>query len=75
VIVCEDDGAGIPADMKAAIFKRGYFTHTGLGLYLSREILSITGITIAETSEPGKGTRFEIMVPKGAYRYTGTGDE
>jgi PAS domain S-box-containing protein len=71
VIVCEDDGVGVPADKKEAIFNRGYFKHTGFGLYLSREILGITGITIAETSEPGKGARFEITVPKGAYRFTG----
>ena len=48
---------------------RGFGEHTGLGLFLSREILSITGITIAETSEPGKGARFEMIVPKGAYRF------
>jgi hypothetical protein len=39
-------------------------------LFLSQEILSITGITIAETGIPGKGARFEITVPKGAYRFS-----
>jgi K+-sensing histidine kinase KdpD len=39
--------------------------HTGFGLYLMREILDITGITITETGEPGKGARFEMVVPKG----------
>jgi PAS domain S-box-containing protein len=73
VIFCENDGVGIPADKKEAIFTRGYFKHTGFGLFLSREILSITGMTIAETGEPGKGARFEITVPKGAYRFTATG--
>jgi len=34
----------------------------GLGLFLSREILAITGITITETGEPGNGARFEIAV-------------
>jgi hypothetical protein len=38
-------------------------------LFLSREILSITGLRIQETGEPGKGARFEIFVPKGAYRF------
>jgi hypothetical protein len=37
-------------------------------MYLSREILAITGITIRETGEPGKGARFEINVPDGAWR-------
>ncbi len=68
LIVCEDDGVGIPAGEKTKIFERGFGMNTGLGLFLAREILSITSITIAETGEPGKGARFEITVPKGAYR-------
>jgi PAS domain S-box-containing protein len=73
LIVCEDDGVGIPTDEKEKIFERGFGKNTGLGLSLSREILSITGITIRETGEPGKGARFEITVPKGMSRVTGTG--
>jgi len=68
VITCEDDGEGISAKDKKRLFERGYGRHTGLGLYLCREILQITGISIDETSAPGSGARFEIHVPKGAYR-------
>ncbi|MEI7434038.1 MAG: PAS domain S-box protein, partial [Methanomicrobiales archaeon] len=68
IVACEDDGEGIRADEKEMIFERGYGKNTGLGLALSREILSITGITIKETGEPGKGARFEIVVPKEAWR-------
>jgi PAS domain S-box-containing protein len=68
VVVCEDDGAGVPADEKERIFDRGFGKNTGLGLTLAREILSITGITIRETGEPGKGARFEMTVPSGAWR-------
>ena len=64
VIVCEDDGVGIPADAKEKIFRREYFKNSGLGLFLSGEILSITGLTITETGTPGEGARFEIHVPK-----------
>lgn len=71
VIVCEDDGFGVPAEEKAKIFERGIGKNTGLGLALSREILAITGITITETGEPGKGARFEIVVPKDAWQITG----
>jgi hypothetical protein len=39
-------------------------------MYLSREILSITGISIRESGTYGKGARFEIRVPEGAYRFT-----
>ncbi|MFH0967208.1 MAG: PAS domain S-box protein, partial [Methanobacteriota archaeon] len=67
-IICEDDGVGIPEEFKAKIFNREYYKHTGFGLNLSREILEITGITIIETGEPGKGARFEILVPEGNYR-------
>jgi len=67
IVVCEDDGIGIPADAKDRIFKREYYRNTGYGLFLSGEILSITGLTIKETGEPGTTARFEIHVPKGAF--------
>ena len=68
VIICEDDGDGVVAEEKEKIFERGFGKNTGLGLALSREILSITGITIRETGEPGKGARFEMTVPKGMWK-------
>ncbi|MCX6690383.1 MAG: PAS domain S-box protein [Methanoregula sp.] len=74
VIVCEDDGIGIPPKEKEKIFNPGFGKNTGLGLALSREILDITGITIKEIGEPGKGARFEMTVPKGAWRMTVEGD-
>ena len=68
VIICEDDGDGVAGNEKEKIFERGFGKNTGLGLFLTREILSITGITITETSQPGKGARFEITLPKDMYR-------
>jgi len=68
IIVWEDDGVGIAPEEKEKIFERGYGKNTGLGMFLVREILSLTDITIHETGEPGKGTRFEILVPKGAFK-------
>jgi PAS domain S-box-containing protein len=68
MITCEDNGIGIPAEDKERIFQRGFGKHTGLGLFLTREILAITGITIRENGEPGKGVRFEILVPHEMYR-------
>jgi PAS domain S-box-containing protein len=67
-IICEDDGGGIEDVNKEKVFRREYFSHTGFGLYLSREILGITGITITETGVFGKGSRFEILVPPNSYR-------
>jgi PAS domain S-box-containing protein len=69
VIVWEDDGMGIPASDKEAIFGKGVGKNSGYGLFLSREILSITEMTITETGEPGKCGRFEIAVPVGLYRF------
>lgn len=71
VITCEDNGIGIPQDDKERIFEQGYGNHTGLGLFLCREILGITGITITETGTYGTGARFEIVVPPGKFRFTG----
>ncbi|MFA7304681.1 MAG: PAS domain S-box protein, partial [Methanoregula sp.] len=67
-IICEDDGVGITAEDKKKLFTKGFGKNTGLGLFLSREILAITGITITENGVPGKGARFEITVPKGMWR-------
>jgi PAS domain S-box-containing protein len=68
VLVCEDDGTGVDMDQKELIFRRGIGRNTGMGLFLSREILEITGISICETGIAGKGARFEIGVPQGGYR-------
>ena len=68
IVVCEDDGDGIPTIEKEKFFERGFGQNTGLGLALSREILDITGIAIKETGEPVQGARFEITVPKGKWR-------
>ncbi|MDD3710754.1 MAG: PAS domain S-box protein [Methanothrix sp.] len=72
VIVVEDDGLGIAAEMKGRIFDQAFGRHTGYGLFLSREILGITGMTIFETGEEGKGARFEIDVPRENYRWCHT---
>jgi PAS domain S-box-containing protein len=68
-IVFEDNGIGIPDAWKKSIFERKIGETKGMGLFLVREILAITGITIAETGIPGKGARFEIAVPEGRFRY------
>lgn len=67
-VVVEDNGIGVPEKLKERIFESGYGRHTGHGLFLVREILDITGISIAETGEEGKGAQFLITVPPGGYR-------
>ncbi|MDD1683264.1 MAG: sensor histidine kinase [Methanoregula sp.] len=68
LIVCEDNGVGIPPQDKTRIFDKGFGRDSGLGLFLIREILSITKIPIRETGDYGKGARFEMLIPKGDYR-------
>ena len=67
-VVVADDGKGIPPEEKQKIFKKGFGSHTGLGLYLVQEILAITGLTIEETGEYGRGARFVIHVPADRFR-------
>ena len=66
--IIEDNGTGIPENQKKDVFKREFGKNTGFGLFLAREILAITGITIKETGYEGKGVRFEILIPEGKYR-------
>lgn len=68
VITVRDDGVGIPREEKERIFEKGVGRNTGLGLFLVREILGITGITIRETGVPEEGACFEIRVPADACR-------
>jgi PAS domain S-box-containing protein len=59
----EDDGPGIPADDREAVFERGYSTSTegtGFGLRIVEQVVDGHGWTIdVSTSETG-GARFEI---------------
>lgn len=66
-ITYEDNGPGIPHEEKKRIFDRGFGKNTGYGLFLVQEILTLTRISITENGEPGKGARFEILVPKEGY--------
>lgn len=62
-IIVRDNGRGVSEDLKEKIFDHGYGSNTGLGLFLVREILGITGMTISETGVPGEGAVFRIRIP------------
>jgi len=68
-LIFEDNGVGVDAGQKREIFKRGVGKNTGMGLFLTAEILAITGITIEENGISGKGARFEIRIPNGTWRF------
>ena len=65
-----DTGKGIPERNQAAIFRRFYREEevhgeqgVGIGLYLTREIVTRQGGYIKVASEPGQGSEFSIMLP------------
>ncbi|RXA20457.1 PAS domain S-box protein [Methanosarcina sp. MSH10X1] len=68
VIEVKDNGIGVSPVMKELIFEKSVGKNTGLGLFLVRGILSITGMGIKETGIEGTGATFEITVPPGNWR-------
>lgn len=66
-----DTGMGIPQDELKHIFKRFYRGHNareyegiGIGLYLTRKIISMQGGFITAVSEPGRGTMMSMFLPQ-----------
>lgn len=74
-LMLEDDGIGIPAGKKQHIFEYDAGGHAGIGLFICREILGVTGMSITETGTEGNGARFVIHVPSDGYRIEGTGED
>ena len=64
----EDTGIGIPEDKKAKIFEsfvklNTFVQGTGLGLQISKEIVTCLGGLIGVESEPGEGSMFWFEIP------------
>jgi len=62
-----DTGSGISPEVQARIFDAYYSTKrggNGLGLAMTRRIIEDHGGKISVASEPGKGSRFEIRLPR-----------
>jgi len=70
-MIFEGNARGIPADQKERIFEHGSKDTNGFELFLAREILTITGITIRETGN-AETVRFEMHIPKRGYRFRET---
>jgi two-component system, sporulation sensor kinase E len=61
-----DNGAGIPPDVMASLFRPFFTTKsqgTGLGLAITRKNVELHGGTIGVETEIGRGTRFHVDVP------------
>jgi PAS domain S-box-containing protein len=68
VVNVEDEGTGIPSEILSHIIEPFYTTKAdsgglGLGLSISSRIVKEHGGTLTFTSEPGKGTKAEIVLP------------
>ncbi|MHA2299268.1 MAG: PAS domain S-box protein [Candidatus Hodarchaeales archaeon] len=67
-IILEDDGVGIPDDIKERIFKRGFkgldSKGSGLGLFLVKTIIEAYNGDIAVKNAEPRGTRFEVVLKK-----------
>ncbi|MNN13646.1 Sporulation kinase E [compost metagenome] len=69
LISVQDSGKGMPPEVLAKIFDPFFTTKpvgqgTGLGLSISFKIIQDHGGTIRVASEPGRGTRFLIRLPR-----------
>lgn len=82
-IVVEDDGPGIPLDVRAHLFESGFTTkkpsvssdiavageHHGLGLAIvRRQVESAGGVIQARPASTHGGARFEIRIPVGNHQ-------
>ena len=69
-IVITDTGIGMSPDVLARVFDPTYTTKPrgeglGLGLPLAKHIVAGHGGTIEATSEPGAGSTFTVLLPRG----------
>ena len=71
IVEIKDTGIGIPESSHAAIFRRFYreaavhrIPGIGIGLYLTREIITLQGGYLMVASAPGKGSTFSVFLPR-----------
>ncbi|EGL83304.1 histidine kinase, partial [Caldalkalibacillus thermarum TA2.A1] len=73
--IVEDTGRGIPKEELSYIFERFYRVEksrsrqhggSGLGLAIVKKLVELHGGVIMVSSQPGKGTRFEVDFPVAA---------
>jgi signal transduction histidine kinase len=68
-LVVEDSGAGMSDDVRERIFEPFFTTRapeggTGLGLTVVHAIVGAHGGEIGVASQPGRGSRFEVRLPR-----------
>ena len=68
ILAITDNGIGISPEDKPHLFVGSSGNEKAPGLFLAKAILEITGLTIRESGEYKKGTRFEIIIPVEGFR-------
>jgi signal transduction histidine kinase len=65
-LIYEDNGVGIPGNMRSNLFKEGFTSGkgTGYGLFMIKRICEVYGWTIQETGKQGKGAQFTMSIPR-----------
>jgi PAS domain S-box-containing protein len=72
LIEVADEGLGVPPDERERIFEKFYRLDpqqtqgvggSGLGLYICRELVERMDGTLTVDSEPGRGSRFSLVLP------------
>jgi PAS domain S-box-containing protein len=63
-LIYEDNGVGIPDDIRKNLFKEGVGRRTGYGLFLIKRMIEVYGWAIHETGKRGKGAQFTITIPR-----------
>jgi signal transduction histidine kinase len=69
-VVVEDSGPGMQAEVRDRVFRPFFSLNgpggTGLGLAIAHELAGALGGRLTVTSEPGRGSRFELLLPLSA---------
>jgi PAS domain S-box-containing protein len=68
-ILIEDNGPGFPLEEKTQIFELQGDGLANRELFIAREILSLTDISLTEDGKPGQGARFIMRIPDTYYRF------
>jgi PAS domain S-box-containing protein len=73
VIEVEDDGPGVPQEIRETLFHRLVSTKgssgTGLGLMVAHKVATEHGGRVSLRSEPGKGSTFAVRLPAHQTRF------
>jgi len=71
LLVFGDDNPAMPDSERSRLFDPDPRDRWAMRLFLARQVLEITDISLRENGRPGTGLAFEMRVPKGAFRFAG----